>query len=284
MAQTRENYSATTTKDRVSEACNKLIEMFRTGDIPEAIARTTIQAQAGEQPSNKWSLGNQLLMILSGTTDARGFKQWGEVGRNVKKGAKAFYILGPRTKTIKEKNEKTGEEVKKVILTGFVGIPVFKYEDTEGEEIERPDYTPSELPPLIEVANRFNINVKYGPFTKRFYGYFRPATNNIMLCTHDIKTFFHELGHAIHNTIRPLKGGQDPDQEIVAETVAAVLCQIYGYDGYIYHGYNYISSYANSNNAAGTVKAIMRVMSDVQKVIEIILSSADDQTIMAEVA
>jgi hypothetical protein len=35
-------------------------------------------------------------VFIAGTEDARGFKQWKEVNRYVKKGAKAFVILAPR--------------------------------------------------------------------------------------------------------------------------------------------------------------------------------------------
>jgi len=267
------------TVDRINQACDRLLEMFKSGQLPPAVARTTIQALDCQLPSSKWSLGNRLLMILAGTDDARGFRQWEEVGRKVKKGARAFYILGPCTKRVTQKEtDAEGQEIEeeKIIITGFKAIPVFRYEDTEGEEIQRPDYSPAVLPPLAEVAEAYGITVKYGPFTKRFYGYYQPSREEIMLCTHDVDTFFHELAHGIHNTIRPLEGGQHADQEIVAETVAAVLCEMYGYTGYIYHGYQYIKHYAKAANGAETVKAIMRVLVDVQKVLKVILNTVNN--------
>lgn len=263
------------TVDKVNEACERLLEIFRSGQLPPAVARTTIQALERELPSSKWSLGNRLLMILAGTDDARGFRQWEEAGRHVVKGAKALYILGPCTKRVTElQTDEDGQETEKekVIIKGFRTIPVFRYEDTEGEDIVRPDYTPTELPPLVEVAKAHGIAVKYGPFTKRFYGCYRPLKDEILLCTHDVDTFFHELAHGVHNTIRPLQGGQHADQEIVAETVAAVLCEMYGFTGYLYQGYEYIKHYAHATNGAETVKAIMKVLADVQKVLEIILN------------
>lgn len=99
-----------------------------------------------------------------------------------------------------------------------------------------------------------------------------------MLCTHDVDAFFHELAHGIHNTIRPLQGGQHADQEIVAETVAAVLCEMYGYQGYLYHGFEYIKHYADTADAAETVKAIMKVLADVQKVLEVIFDNVPDRS------
>lgn len=258
--------------DRVKEATEKIIEMFRTGNIPPAVARTVIERDKGEKPSNYWSLGNRLLMMISGTFDARGFNQWQEVGRKVKKGAKAQYILAPIKKTfkVKDENDPAKEDVI-TIIKGFKGIPVFRYEDTEGDEVQQTSYEPAVLPPLIEVAEKYGVTVKYGPFTKNFFGYFQPATKTIMLCTHDVRTLFHELGHAVHNTIKPLKGGQHAGQEIVAETCAAVLCEIYGYQGYIYHGYEYIKHYSMDKTSSGIIKEIFSVMNDVQEVLRLIL-------------
>ncbi len=43
----------------------------------------------------RWSWLNQFLVALHGFSDARTYKGWQEVGRQVKKGEKAFYILEP---------------------------------------------------------------------------------------------------------------------------------------------------------------------------------------------
>lgn len=264
----------TKTEEKVQKAIQQLLKMFETEELPKAVALTTINTIAGSEiPCHKWSLGNQVLTLISGTTDARGFKQWEQVGRKVKKGAKAFYILGPRTRKVKIENTGTGEEKEVIMVNGFNSLPVFRYEDTEGKELDRPDYSPPELPPLVDVAKTYGVNVQYGPFTERFYGYFSSGEKRIMLCSHDVAVFFHELAHAIHNTFKPLKGGQDKGQEIVAETVAAVLCQIYGYDGYIYQGYKYIQEYAKAENGSGVVKEIMKVLGDIQKVLEVILNT-----------
>ena len=259
-----------TKEKRIEEATKNLLDMFASGDLPPAIVKTVIRAKEGfEIPSAKWSLGNQILMLSTGTNDARGFDQWKKVERKVKKGAKAIYILGPCTRKIKD--EETKEE--KLIVTGFKSIPVFRYEDTEGKEIPVADYNPPEVPPLIEVANRYGVKVQYGPLTGRFYGRYRPSENSILLCTHDVDTFFHELAHAVHSTIRPLKGGQHRDQEVVAETVATVLCLLYGYDGYVYDGFKYIQRYAKEQTLAAAIQAIMRVLADVQAVLELILEA-----------
>lgn len=271
--------------DRVSQACQNLLRMFEDGRIPPAVARTVIEEKTIDKPSNKWSLGNQMIMYANGTNDARGYRQWEEVGRHVKKGAKAFYILAPVYKTRKIKEtvlvEQDGQQVEQeierevTVLVGFKEVPVFRYEDTEGRPLPVVDYTPKVLPPLVNVAEKFGVKITYTPFTGRFYGYYRPDTKDIVLCSHDVEVFFHELAHAIHGTIRPLKGGQHADQEIVAETVAAVLCEIYGFRGYHWHAYEYIKGYARAKDSAAVVKAIMQVLADVEKILSIIFQEAD---------
>lgn len=91
--------------------------------------------------------------------------------------------------------------------------------------------------------------------------------------THDAKTYFHELGHAVHNTIRPLVGGQDPAQEVVAETVACTLCEVYGYTGYAWHGWQYIRSYAG-REPQQALRFLMKVLAGVEEVLDRIWAAA----------
>jgi len=265
-------------EERLREALNKLLSMFESGNLPPAVARTMIRRQAGdERPSDKWSMGNRLLMFLAGTEDARGFNQWQEVNRKVKKGAKAFHILAPLTKTkkVKVQDSETGEEreEERRVVIGFRFIPVFRLEDTEGEPLPRVNYAPPEPPPLFDVAAKMGVKVEYVPGDGSCYGRFNPWAKHIELHTHDVKTYFHELAHAVHDTIRPLVGGQDPAQEIVAETVACTLCEVYGYTGYAWHGWQYIRSYAGGEPQQA-LRFIMKVLADVEEVLDRIWAAA----------
>ena len=88
------------------EAINNLINMFKNEDFPQKLALTIIKRVDEGIPSDKWSITNKLIMLLLGnTTDARGYKQWQEAGRHIKKGEKAFYILAPNTKKIKNEED-----------------------------------------------------------------------------------------------------------------------------------------------------------------------------------
>ncbi|QSO50127.1 ArdC-like ssDNA-binding domain-containing protein [Alicyclobacillus mengziensis] len=264
--------------DQVAQATQKLLEMWKTGNLPQAVAHTMLARKSGDRPSDTWSLANQILTLINGTEDARGFRQWEQVGRHVKKGAKAIYILGPVARKITEKDSDTGEEQEKTIITGFKSIPVFRIEDTDGEPIEnsRPNYTPPVMPPLMNVAKAWGIDVKYQGGNARYYGAYYPGKDAIVLCTHDEITFFHELSHAAHNRIRPLKGGQDATQEIVAETSAAILCLMYGVEGFVSKARNYVASYAKMEPQECT-KAVMRAISDIEKVLTLILTEAEKQ-------
>lgn len=272
-------------EDRSKQALEKILEMFKSNSAPAAIARTMIRRldNDGSLPSDAWSISNQILMLISGTEDARGFKQWEAVGRKVKKGAKAIYILAPCTKKItkEEINQDTGEKTSKDInvILGFKGIPVFKYEDTEGEELptRSGSYNPNQLPPLYDVAQQWGIKVTYAPGGSSYYG----CTNgkdNIKLCTYEEKTFYHELSHCAHSQIRGgLKGGQHADQEIVAEFSAAVLAEMYGGS---MHGnsWDYIKGYSG-HDANKALKNIFALINEIEQVISLILATANDQEI-----
>lgn len=231
--------------------------------------------KAGDGPSAYWSLGNQLICLLHGTSDARGFGQWKEVGRHVSKGAKAFYILAPIVRKIRETDD-AGVESERPIVSGFKGVPVFAFEDTEGDPLEYTSYDPPALPPLYDVAQRLGLSVEYRPFVRDFYGFYSPTRAAIVLCTHEEETFFHELAHAAHREVlrgrgEDLRAGQDARQEIVAELVAAVLGRLFG-KHYEANAADYIRHYSGDGNVA---KAAMRVLGDVQAVLAVILDGAE---------
>ena len=130
-------------------------------------------------PSAKWSLRNKLILMSYNSFDARGYKQWQKAGRVVKKGSQAIYILAPVviTKTVEQFYEVTGKELEEdKTVTYFKPIPVFRYQDTEGEE---PSYIKQATAfgakindlPLIEVAKQLNIPVEIG-YSLKTYGYY----------------------------------------------------------------------------------------------------------------
>jgi hypothetical protein len=215
--------------------------------------------------SNNWSFLNRTLAFLSGTADARGFRQWQDANRFVKKGSKAIYILVPIIKKKKEEDEE------KTILYGFKTAAVFKVEDTEGEPL---DYEQQELPelPLIAKAEEWGIKVKAVPGNYRCYGYFNPDRQEIGLASEDECVFFHELVHTAESRLIKIKNCQDPLQEIVAELGAEALCRLAGKSGskYLGNSYQYISNYANKLNLS-PYQACLKVLSRTEKALNLIL-------------
>ena len=80
--------------DKAKAELQKLLGLFESGDVPDAVAKVLLPAR--DVPCAKWSLSNRMLCLLHGTDDARGFRQWEKAGRHVKKGCHALYILAPR--------------------------------------------------------------------------------------------------------------------------------------------------------------------------------------------
>jgi hypothetical protein len=250
--------------NKVNEVLGLILKAFEDGQIPEAVAHSTFPP--ANVPMNKWSFMNRTLVFLSGTSDARGFRQWQDANRFVKKGSKAIYILVPIIKKKKEEDEE------KTLLYGFRTAPVFKVEDTDGEPL---DYEQLELPelPLITKAEEWGISVKAVPGNYRYYGYFSPTRQEIGLASKDECVFFHELVHTAESRLIDLKTGQDPLQEIVAELGAEALCHLAGKSGskYLGNSYQYISEYAKKLNLS-PYQACLKVLSRTEKALNLILN------------
>ena len=82
------------------------------------------------------------------------------------------------------------------------------------------------------------------------------------------------MDHAVDAKFATLKAGQDAEQEIVAEFVACVLCNLYGIEGFGSHVYRYISGYAETGNPLMVVQKIMKVLAEVEKCLKLILENA----------
>ncbi len=244
------------TKKSYREVMGDLLESFKSGDLPEAVARTYIDFP--DVPCARYSVVNRLLIMFARTGDARGYRQWEKAGRRVKKGTKAFYIFVP--KIVPRKN-KDGEE--ETACTGFAMVPMFRYEDTEGQPL--PEHAPVTIPPLVDVARKAGIGVTWGRSTRGEYGYFSPGSNQINLSSEDPNVFFHELVHAYDNKTTKLKGGQDPVQECVAEFGACVLARVFGIR-VDKSSYDYIKAYNGE-----VPNMCQRVLTRVDKIVRTIL-------------
>lgn len=267
MSQTIIQTNEKSKNDKVQESITSLVNFFQKGEnVPEAVAKLLLTDMG--RPSDNWSLNNRMIQMIQGNTkDARTFKQWQAIGRYVKAGSKAFYILAPNTFLVEKEDKKTGDKVKIPVLKGFRGIAVFADHQTTGKEIEYKN-VPKEKPPLLEVAEKLGLKVQYDTTIDGEYGSF-DDNDTIRLCTPDMGTFFHELAHAVHKKIDgKLKAGQDKDQEIIAEFTSCVLASMYGYDKRGY-SFKYIASY-NNGDVSKIGESIIKVLSKVEKIIKYI--------------
>lgn len=248
--------------EKAQQSINKVIEKFQSGDLSPVTKVARIQLDPSA-PARRWSLSNKILaFVQAGELDCRGFRQWQEVGRNVKKGSKALYIFRPHTIKTKEK-----ENEEELICVGFSAVPVFAASDTEGEDLGTIYHT-QELPPLLDVAKKFGIDVAFVPVLPDRLGDARPDGNKIRIGSHNPSIFFHELTHAIHSKIDGgLKGGQHEDQETIAEFTSAVLMDFYGLGDNTGNAWKYISHYAKD-----PLVAITKALGTVERVLEVLLS------------
>lgn len=255
----------------------KIIEAFKSGDVPQPLAQVFIKRDV---PMQNWSVLNQFGCILSGCTDARGFKQWQEANRHVKKGEKVTsYILVPLRKTIREENDEGKEESRPGALYGFKGIPVFDVSQTEGEPL--PEMTDEQAfidnLPLLAVAQSFGLDVH--TFDGRFQsalGLYSPARHFIGLGVENISTWFHELIHAADDRAGNLtEKGQHWRSEIVAELGGATLACMIGIEEAADVGgaWQYIERYAEAAEIE-PITACVRVLDRIAQAINLILETA----------
>jgi len=214
-----------------------------------------------------------LTLFISGTQDARGYRQWREVGRHVKKGAKAIYILAPLLRKKADKEDKTED----YYLIGFISVPVFRVEDTEGEPL---DYQKIEFDfPLMDRAKEWGLDILAVSGGQDYYGAY--TGKEIRMATQEEIVFFHELAHHSHKLVLgQLKGGQDWKQEIVAELSAQALCYLYGAkpETHLGNTYNYIERYAKESQPPMTpITACLQVLGEVEQVLSLIIKGGGEE-------
>jgi len=242
--------------DHIKEAMEMLLKMFEDGNL-EKVARAVFKG--GNIPADKWSFLNRLLMYCNNTDDARGFNQWKQAGRYIKKGSKAFYILAPSFKKVID--EKTTEETQ--ILAGFRDVPVFRFEDTEGAPIIS-DKLKLDIPfEFDSIINELGLTVNASRFCGNSYGSYNPIRKEIKLASPEIEIFLHELSHAVDDKLNKLKPGQHKDQEVTAEFSGAVIGYLMGYKIPLGNVREYIEHYS--------FKELMNQLSRIEKVVSFVI-------------
>ncbi|HEX3528084.1 MAG TPA: hypothetical protein VH988_13555 [Thermoanaerobaculia bacterium] len=268
----------------------EILEAFRSGAVPKALAITFLTRHL-DSPSTRWSRRNRLIAALRGHSDARGFRQWGEVGRHVRAGERAFYILGPCV--IRKKNQTenapdlTIDEEEDLEVSGFQAIAVFGYDQTEGEPLpEREETAPFlEALPLLEVARHWGLRV-ISVSPDRHLGYYLPGVE-IGLAVKNLATWTHELVHGADDRLGTLTRGrgQKLDNEVVAELGGAVLLECLGHMVESDRGgaYRYITVYCE-RHSRDLLSVCTELLDRTCAAVELILKTATELEARQEAA
>ncbi len=282
---------------KAETAANRILDTFKSGRIPEALAPVFIHRR-DNTPCRAWSWSNQLLTALAGHSDARGFRQWEQAGRRVRKGEHAFAILGPCTRKVKVRDDETGEERERLAVYGFKSIPVFGRAQTdvfdadkwaEASREDREAHQFIDALPLVSVARAWDLTVEtYNGRDGGALGRYRGGSG-IALGVENLSTWAHELIHAADDRLGHLtERGQHLDSETVAELGGATLLQCLGMD----HGtdlggcWEYIQAYANRAKKP-TITVCERMLRRTCEAVTLILDTAEElraETVESEVA
>lgn len=243
--------TASKREERIKAISTDILSAFKEGRVPEAVGQVFIRRKVSV-PSKDWSWMNRLVGMLHGHAYAAGYRQWQMFGRSVRKGERAFHILGPRTVKVKPEEDEAedgnpcDEEPRRKVV-GYVAISVFGYLQTEGKPLPGLEEEPAFLDglPLVEVARRWDLAVEalsFGDLPGILGQYHRGS--GIQLATRNLSTWAHELVHAADDRLGSL-GDEKLASEVVAELGGAILLETLGFKAESDRGgcFKYVSAY-----------------------------------------
>lgn len=223
---------------------------------------------------HRYSLYNQIILCFAGCSQVAGYRKWKELGRTVKKGQKAVWILAPWFKKIKnEKGQKEEEEEKeKEILHGFFSVPVFDISQTEGKPIKKGFTTNSDIDfeELRKATEKAGWTVVFKPLEIAKGGYVTRDNGEIILNSNldeleNTGTLIHEW---VHKELKhPNNGTPARVAEQQAETATYLVCKVLGIER---KSVFYLKSWGLSENI---LKDFGKVDKVVKKIIEEVISN-----------
>lgn len=259
-------------------AARQIVEAFEKGNVPQALGLIFLNFETAEKPRDKWSWSNQFLAALLGNGDARGFRQWQDAGRHVKKGEKAFPILVPIFKKLKVENKTTGKKEEREVLVGFTSAPVFGIQQTDGADLpgdkDRAKFI--DALPLVEVARAWKLDVEcFNAVGGRLGGYYHGV--KIDVGAQNLLVWAHELVHAADDRNGELmRDDQKWRREAIAELGGAVLLELIGLGQHADRGgaWKYIKAYCEAEGK-DPVRSCMSVINRTCKAVALILEEAE---------
>jgi hypothetical protein len=255
----------------------------RTGEVLERLA-TGITDLTTSQNWTAWlrvqarftnySFGNSLLIALQAPNSTRvaGYRAWVDLGRKVRSGEKAIWILAPMTRRRSEENpDRTGQPAGGETNTpraagrevfGFKAVPVFDLAQTEGPDLPEISRRLTGAAPgralfdLVRIAGDLGYRVDFTALTGGRNGECHFLDRRICIeegndPAQQVKTLCHELGHALlHDPTTPDARIVERDlAECEAESVAWIVCAALGVDSDDYT-FGYLAAWAGGGPEA----------------------------------
>ncbi len=229
---------------------------------------------------HKYSSNNALLILsqFPNATQVAGFHAWRGLGRNVRKGEKAIWILAPMTRKVRDDDALATAESNKVLF-GFKAAAVFDISQTHGEELPElcirivGDDPNDAYSDLVHVADSLGYEVEDAEFDGGLNGIcdfelgcIRVEAN--LSPAQRVKTLSHEVAHAILHegfTSRELA-------ELEAESVAFCVCSALGIDSSVY-SFGYLAVWAGDPDKA--INHIKTAAGRIQQATDFILSKLE---------
>jgi antirestriction protein ArdC len=220
----------------------------------------------------RYSFSNQMVVASSAFarqvdgTAVGTYNAWAKVGRTVKRGERAVYILAPRPFVREVTNSSGTSEEKRGMF--FRAMPVFLLGQTEGEELPAAPALPKpvanddvpgfdeHLTKLRDVAlaiagepvSSFEIRERESGDPLGALGWYSPRDRSIVVIdtgnrTEMFKVAVHEVAHSLmHATVHHSYAWQ----EVEAESVAFVVANVFGLDT-SGSSFPYVASWATSD-------------------------------------
>ena len=226
-----------------------------------------------------YSVNNAMLILTQrhGATRIAGFNAWKKLGRFVRKGEKAIWIVAPMTYKVKDDERKTTTDEQQKVIRGFKWVPVFDISSTDGEELPTichkltGDDSDGLFDRLTAVATSIGYHVEDATLDGGVNGDCTYDLHRIRVETTNtpaqrVKTLAHELAHALLH-----EGSQDRRlAELEAESTAFIVCQALGIDSSDY-SFGYVTTWAGGGDAA--IAGITASCQNIQKAAATILRS-----------
>jgi hypothetical protein len=212
----------------------------------------------------RYSYQNTLwLMAQSGgqATQVASYNAFKSMGRYVKKGAKALYVMAPVTKMVKDEKEGADKEEAKVRkIVSYRPTPVFDISQTVGKElpqmpIERLEGRVDAYDAIVEAVRYYcsPVSVEFRPIETQENGYYekdkRIVVDEAMEPNQKLKTLLHECAHMTlrHSTEDSKKSRKrmETEAEAVSFVVLNALCPQIGQEVIGSYSFAYLASWGD---------------------------------------